>query len=80
MRPDPEPADPQAPPPSRLRKLLKSLWWLHSLFALSFGVGVMLFARAGLAYADKILVALFASWLLMFVALRFIVGPAPSRA
>src|SRR5882724_1028079 len=36
----------------------------------------MLFARAGLAYADKVLVALLASWLLLFVALRFITGPA----
>ena len=68
-----------APPPSRLKRLLKSLWWVHSLFALSFGVGVMLFARAGLAHSDKILVALFASWLVMFVALRFIVGPANHR-
>jgi hypothetical protein len=75
----PEPADPAAPPPSRLKRLLRSVWWLHSFFALSFGVGVMLFARAGLAHADKVLVALFASWLLMFVALRFIVGPANRR-
>src|SRR5204862_1669589 len=47
--------------------------------ALSFGVGVMLFARAGLAHADKVLVALLASWTLMCVALRFIVGPANRR-
>jgi hypothetical protein len=72
----PEPADPAAPPPSRLKKLLRRVWWLHSFFALSFGIGVMLFARAGLAHADKVLVALFASWTLMFIALRFIVGPA----
>jgi uncharacterized membrane protein YgcG len=71
----PEPADPSAPPPSRIKRLLKSIWWFHSFFALSFGVGVMLFARAGLAHADKVLMALFVSWLLMFVALRFIVGP-----
>jgi uncharacterized membrane protein YgcG len=55
---------------------MRSIWWLHSLFALAFGVGVMLFARAGLAHADKVLIALLVSWLLMFVALRFIVGPA----
>src|SRR5262245_58992792 len=68
---------PEAPPrPSRLKKLIKSVWWLHSCVALSFGVGVMLFARHGLAYADKILMVLCLSWLLMFVALRFIVGPA----
>jgi hypothetical protein len=72
-------SDPDAPPPSRLRLFLRRLWWLHSGFALSFGVGVMLFARAGLAYADKVMVALFASWLLLFIALRFITGPANRR-
>ncbi|MDQ3367715.1 MAG: DUF2914 domain-containing protein [Myxococcota bacterium] len=64
------------PPPSRLRRLLKKAWWFHSFFALFFGIGVMLFARAGLAHADKIMMALFVSWFLMFIALRFIVGPA----
>jgi hypothetical protein len=74
-----EPAEPSAPPPSRLKRLLTRIWWFHSCVALTFGVGVMLFARAGLAYADKVLVALFASWLLMFIALRFIVGPTNRR-
>ncbi|HEU4728034.1 MAG TPA: DUF5924 family protein [Kofleriaceae bacterium] len=71
--------DASSEPPSRLRRLLRRLWWFHSFFALSFGAGVMLFARAGLAHADKIMTALFASWLLMFVALRFITGPANRR-
>jgi hypothetical protein len=66
-------------PPSRLRRLLRRLWWFHSFFALSFGAGVMLFARAGLAHADKVMIALFASWLVMFVALRFIVEPDNRR-
>ena len=68
-----------AAPPSRLKRILRKLWWLHSTFALSFGVGVMLFARAGLAHADKVMIALFASWLLLFIALRFVVGPANRR-
>lgn len=67
--------DPAAPRPGRLTRIFQKIWWLHSGFALSFGVGVMLFARAGLAHADKVMIALFASWLLLFVALRFIVGP-----
>jgi len=75
----PATTDPDAPAPSRLRRILRKLWWLHSTFALSFGVGVMLFARAGLAHADKVLIALLASWLLLFIALRFIVGPANRR-
>lgn len=73
------PVDPAAPPPGRLKRLVQKLWWFHSFFALAFGVGVMLFARAGLAHADKVMLALLVSWLLMFVALRFIVGPANRR-
>jgi len=76
---DPAEATPEAPAPSRLKRILRKLWWLHSTFALSFGVGVMLFARAGLAHADKVMIALFASWLLLFIALRFVVGPANRR-
>ncbi len=68
-----------APPPGRLKRVLRKIWWLHSGVALAFGVGVMLFARAGLAHADKVMIALFASWLLLFIALRFIVGPANRR-
>lgn len=60
---------------SRLKRWIRKAWWVHSLGALAFGVGVMLFARKGLAYADKILIGLGISWLLMFVAVRFIVGP-----
>lgn len=58
-----------------MKRLLQKAWWFHSFFALAFGVGVMLFARSGLAHADKVLMALLVSWLLMFIALRFIVGP-----
>jgi hypothetical protein len=83
MRPATEPVETTSdapPPPSRMRRLLRKAWWLHSTFALSFGVGVMLFARDGLAHAEEVMIALFASWLLLFVALRFIVGPANRRA
>ena len=73
---EPDPNAPPAPPPSRLKRLVQKIWWLHSSFALIFGVGVMLFARHGLAYADKLLIALTGSWLLVFIAFRFIVGPA----
>jgi len=84
-RPVPPPLDAVAPLPPPVfideprygwvKKIIKKVWWLHSFVALGFGVGVMLFARHGLAYADKILMVLCLSWLLMFVALRFIVGP-----
>ncbi len=72
---DPAEAQPERPR-GRLEGWLKRAWWLHSFFALGFGVFVMLFARKGLAYADKLLMVLPISWLLLFIALRFIVGPA----
>ena len=64
----------------RVEGWLKRAWWLHSLAALAFGIFVMLFARKGLAYADKMLVALPVSWALVFVALRFIVGAENTAA
>lgn len=65
-----------APPKSRFHRLVQKVWWLHSFGALGFGVFVMLFASKGLAHADKVLMVAGISWLLLFVALRFIVGPA----
>jgi hypothetical protein len=64
-----------APQSGRLARLVAHAWWLHSFWALAFGVGVMLFARKGIAHADKLLVVAGAAWLLVFVAVRFIVGP-----
>src|SRR5262245_19559148 len=80
MPPADNTAEDATAPRGRARGLLHKAWWLHSAFALGFGIGAMLFARAGLAYAHEVLVALMGSWLLMFVALRFIVGPANRRA
>lgn len=59
-----------------LHRWVKRAWWFHSFFALAFGIGVMVYARKGLEFADKILLVLGLSWILMFVALRFIVGPS----
>ena len=75
--PAPEPQPGAAPvQKSRVHRFVQKLWWLHSFFALGFGIFVMLFAKKGLAYADKVLVVAGISWLVLFVALRFIVGPA----
>jgi hypothetical protein len=63
----------------RLRRWIRRLWWLHSFGALGFGVGVMLFARKGLDHADKILMVLCVSWLLLFVAFRVVVGAQNRR-
>ncbi len=59
-----------------LKRWVHRAWWLHSTWAFTFGVGVMVVARKGLEFADKLLVVLGVSWLLMFIALRFIVGPS----
>jgi hypothetical protein len=64
----------------RFQRLMKQAWWLHSFGALAFGVGVMLFARKGLEYADTVLLVLVLSWVLVFVAFRFIVGAANTSA
>jgi hypothetical protein len=62
-------------PSGRLARLLRHAWWLHSFWALALGVGVMLFARKGIAHAGKVLVAAGVAWILVFVAVRFVVPP-----
>jgi hypothetical protein len=64
------------PRAGRLQRLMQKAWWLHSFGALAFGAGVMMFARKGLEHADKVLTVLAVSWLLIFIAFRFIVGAA----
>jgi hypothetical protein len=75
-----EAADRGGAPPAhrqgRFQRLMKRAWWLHSVGALAFGCGVMLFARKGLEHADKVLTVLGLAWVLVFVAFRFIVGAA----
>ena len=41
--------DEGAAPQGRLSRWIHKAWWLHSFGALFFGLGVMLFARKGLA-------------------------------
>ena len=62
-------------PKGVIGNVIHKAWWLHSFWALFFGIGVMLVAREGLAYADSLLIVLGASWLLIFFAFRFVVGP-----
>ncbi|HTM22936.1 MAG TPA: DUF5924 family protein [Kofleriaceae bacterium] len=78
MQPADESSSP-APQRSWFQRWIKRAWWLHSCVGLSFGVGVMIYAKKGLEYADKVLALLAISWCVMFVALRFIVGPANRR-
>lgn len=69
-------AEPVSPRVRRFHRLMTQAWWLHSFGALAFGVGVMMFARKGIEHADIVLTVLLLSWVLVFVAFRFIVGPA----
>ena len=69
------PPDPWAPSPlARARRFLKvhghRLWWLHSTYALSLGVGVVLFARRGFEHARWLGASAAAAWLLAVVLFR----------
>ncbi|MBN1773955.1 MAG: DUF2914 domain-containing protein [Deltaproteobacteria bacterium] len=59
---------------ARLRLFLKKhghkFWWLHSLWALSLGIFVMLLARKGFEYLRWVAVALGGAWLLFLVFFR----------
>jgi len=70
---DPGPAAPQGKI-AKLRAFLKrhghKLWWLHSIYALSLGVGVMLLAAKGFEYIRWVVAALGGTWLLFLVFFR----------
>jgi hypothetical protein len=53
-----------------LREHGRKLWWLHSLYALALGTGVLIFARKGFEYAHWMAVALGLSWLLVVLLFR----------
>jgi hypothetical protein len=66
----------------RLRSVLKrhgrTLWWLHSGYALLLGVSVVLFAQKGFARARWLAASVLAAWLLV-VALFRIFGSRPAK-
>lgn len=65
--------------PPLIRRLINLVWMLHSVWGLVFGLGIMIMARKGLAVADKLLIVAGISWILMFLALRFVVGAENRR-
>ena len=50
---------------TRWQNITRKLWWLHSFGGLTISLSMMLLSRAGLAYADKLLIALIGSWCLV---------------
>jgi hypothetical protein len=75
-------AGPVAPPPGNIvarathavRAFLRDhghkLWWLHSIYALGLGVGVVAFAHRGFDHARWMAVALGLAWLLLVLFFR----------
>lgn len=53
-----------------LRTHGRKLWWLHSAYALTLGIGVVVFAREGFAHARWLAVSLGLAWLLVVLLFR----------
>ena len=53
-----------------LKKHGSKLWWLHSLYALCLGIGVVMFAQKGFDRARWLSVSLATAWLLVIVFFR----------
>lgn len=60
-----------APIRAFLRKHERKLWWVHTSYALSLGVSVVLFAQKGFAHARWLMVSLGVVWLLIVLFFRF---------
>lgn len=55
---------------SVLRRHGRKLWWLHSFYALSLGVSVVLFAQKGFAHTRWLAASIAAAWLLVIALFR----------
>src|SRR5260221_14012794 len=53
-----------------LEKNGRKLWWLHSVYALALGIGVVAFAQKGFEHARWLAVSLGLAWLLVVVFFR----------
>ena len=83
----PEQPSPPAPPPAEtapaepprpqrgirgwLARNERLMWWMHSVYALALGVGVMLFAAKGFAHARWLGISLGIVFLVMLLLFRF---------
>lgn len=59
----------------RIRSVLhrhgRKLWWLHSFYALTLGISVVLFAQRGFAHTRWLAASIAAAWLLVIALFRF---------
>src|SRR5258708_13231388 len=66
---------------TRVRRFLdahgRKLWWLHSLYALALGAGVVAFAQQGFEHARWLAVSLGFAWLLVVLVFRLFPRTAP---
>jgi hypothetical protein len=62
-----------------LREHGRRLWWLHSVYALGIGVGVVTFAQRGFEHARWLAVSLGLAWLLVVLLFRFFGSGQPTR-
>jgi len=58
----------------------RKLWWLHSLYALLLGAGVVVFARQGFEHARWMAVTLGLAWLLVVLVFRLFASGSQVRA
>ncbi|MBZ5699840.1 MAG: DUF2914 domain-containing protein [Acidobacteriia bacterium] len=62
------------PPVSRVGRFLRAhgrrLWWLHSVYALAIGTGVVAFASQGFGHARFLAITLAVAWLLLVLLFR----------
>jgi hypothetical protein len=61
-----------------LREHGRKLWWLHSVYALAIGAGVVAFAQRGFERARWLAVSVGLAWLLVVVLFRFFGSGEPS--
>ena len=63
-----------------LRDHGRKIWWLHSVYALGIGAGVVLFAQRGFSHARWLAVALGFAWLLVVLVFRVFGSGGEHRA
>ncbi|MCR9162301.1 MAG: DUF5924 family protein [Nannocystaceae bacterium] len=77
--PEPILSQPEPPPePPAVKTLLEKwgpmLWWLHSIYALGLGIGVLTFASKGFGHARWLAVSLGSMWIILLVFFRWFGG------
>jgi len=73
-RAEPSVAEAAVPPVGKLAKYGRLLWWLHSVYALGLGVGVLMFARKGFGHARWLAISLGTLWIILLVFFRWFGG------